>query len=288
MNYLVYLVFSDDDKNVKSQLKVLTKHINLNFQSTVIVNNKKNDSSIGILHGDNSSRDMSGYEKGLIYLFEKFHLKKTDKILFANDTIFSKHSARAVIALFNYTISELDLDGKHMIGWRDRQNKLRYNSIRGPQREWVSTYFFMAPAVFLERTRIRPEYLSPESLFNIHDINNFFRREVSVELRDYLVKSIMTRGQGWINSQDLSDINKVSLAGKASAILCETELAYQAQINGVEIVAINEDLGLRESVIFAFNMFVEKLKEIRSTPPNEKLYRIKIIIKKLLGKFFEK
>jgi hypothetical protein len=281
MAYLIYLGYSDDKKTIINELNTIEKYIGVKIKGSISVNNKKIKNEANVLGGDNESRDMSGYEKGLSYIIEKFNPLDDDLLIFINNTIFTKHYYKTEIKLFNKKIENIKNTKNYIIGWEDKNKQAKFNSIHGPQMRWVSTYQFGIPALLAKKYRIRPDYLSPRALFNMEDVSNFFSKKIPDELEIYIKKSIMTKGQGWINSENLDENSKERLAGKASAILCESELSHNIINGGGEILATNEAMELKNKVYIFISLIYVKYKAFMATTIKEKIYRAAVNLRKI-------
>lgn len=137
--FLIFVSYYCNSHEIVCIINSLRKNIKLN--GFIIVSNNHEvifPSGINVIYGSNRLLDMSGYFEGFDYADKNNQIKVNDVIIFANDSIYRKHSVLALSASIDQLLNKSKVPINFYAGV---DGKILDPS--GADFKYFSTYFFV-------------------------------------------------------------------------------------------------------------------------------------------------
>jgi hypothetical protein len=197
------------------------------------------DSAFTCVSGDNSSREFSGWDRGLAWLESAHRLGSDDNLFLANDTLHRSYgrgwldgfsAARAV--------------GGSLLGWVDAYPR-EVTLFGRPMQRWLRTNLMVGSRAVVDRLRPFALPFADDQIFS-SDLAELFRHPspLSENYRRYL-RTWLFGDPGdeefhehWHSAAPLSSLNAPAMRGKIRSILCEHALGARARALGVPLVDV--------------------------------------------------
>lgn len=193
------------------------------------------------IYGNNSLREFSGWESGLVYCRNKGLINSNSLVVFANDTFchhnkfgfltrlrfvsaFKKTARKAEAPILVGEIHELG----HLFSIGDVKSGF-----------WVCTYLFaLTGSLIMRMGSLIPEDNLASIRFG-YTQENFITGEVSSNLASHICRWLLGEGPTtWYGKEKLTSENRESLIGKAKSILCEKYLTARALATGATVISV--------------------------------------------------
>ena len=203
------------------------------------------EKNLNFISGDNSTREFSGFDKGVRYL-KRFRPKHGDLIIFANDT-FHRSYGDEYLDLITAEKIQYILEDRSLLGYMDSFPKT-VSGFGYDFSSWIRTSFFMLNYSVLDS--ILPFAIqenrelvfgnSPEEFFSNQ---NVLSENYKSYLRTWLFEtpdSTSEFRESWHSKKELNVSSFRELQQKAWCILCEQNLSAKAIKKNIKLVKMNE------------------------------------------------
>ena len=140
--HLILVQYYCSVEQIKNLVQDLEEEIS--FHSKVVINNSEEDfdiDNVNVAKGTNKLMDMSGYYEGLNYLRKKNKTRENDIYLFANDSIYRKHSVYWLAKSAKKLITSSNLPNGFYAGV---PSEIKEKDIF---QKYYSTYFFIVDQI---------------------------------------------------------------------------------------------------------------------------------------------
>lgn len=250
--YVLYLQFTN--KHWESAFQVMKSKVlsKLDYEKLVwitIDNSVSQDvemvkgSGFYEISGDNTSREFSGFDKG-VKLLKRLEPGINDVVIFANDTFHRSYGDTYLDHVSKTKLKEMSAGG--VLGYVDSfpASVIAFNRTFS---SWIRTSFFMLNYSLLDTVLpftipIERETVfgaGPSEFFKTNDIlSENYKQYIRTWLFDPPTEASEFK-ESWHSKQPLNDANFISMQEKAWCILCEQQMSARLSENKIPIVKIN-------------------------------------------------
>lgn len=194
------------------------------------------------LEGDNSLREFSAWDKGLVYCRDHQLLADNGLLVLANDT-FCHHNHFGLVTRRIFTSAFRALlrkPSEPIIAGEVHSFGHNFQILGKSSSSWVSTYLFgMTTELFRRLGRLTPES-GLDSFFTGQSEHDFIGGPISKHLAEHIQRWLFSPEQknSWYRAGHLNQSNRNSYIGKAKSILCEKFLSAEVNAVGGQIRSI--------------------------------------------------
>ncbi len=208
--------------------------------------------NLTLISGENSSREFSGYDRGVEWLERAGKTDPNASYLLANDTYLSSYGSDYIDLFSAENVSEAESMGG-ILGYTDGYPK-PITLYGYPLKSWVRTSLMFLPGRVLSRLRPfalpapRSEVLSGHLSFFVEPspLSENYREYLKTWLFDSPVEGSEFR-EAWHSKKPLDERTLAAHTHKAWAILCEHFLSARAIQAGIPLISVNGHGVIRDA-----------------------------------------